>query len=149
MDTGKVIFFTGKLTPALCRLHPEKVFVFGDNLKRRGKAGQACIRDEMNSYGLATKVAPSMDASAFFNDDVPEHVWSIYESIDDLWELLDAGRDVVIPTDDNGLTTLGTGMSRLPQKAPRVAQTLQAEIDTLAFWFRESGPVNQIDGKIA
>lgn len=52
----------------LLRMYPEKIFVFGDNMKRYGKGGQAVIRDEPNAYGIATKRYPSMEDWAFFSD---------------------------------------------------------------------------------
>ena len=41
---------------------------FGDNTLRVGKAGQACIRDEPNSFGIATEVSPSTMADTYFKD---------------------------------------------------------------------------------
>ena len=55
-------------TEKLLRANPEKIYVFGDNMKRYGKRGQAVIRDEPNTYGIATKRYPSMDNWAFFSD---------------------------------------------------------------------------------
>lgn len=55
-------------TPELLRASPEKIFVFGDNMKRYGKGGQAVIRDEPNAFGVATKRHPSMYDWAFFSD---------------------------------------------------------------------------------
>ena len=55
-------------TERLLRESPHKIFVFGDNMKRYGKRGQAVIRYEPNSYGIATKRYPSMDNWAFFSD---------------------------------------------------------------------------------
>lgn len=52
----------------LLRDNPEKIYVFGDNMKRYGKRGQAVIRDEPNAYGIATKRYPSMEDWAFFSD---------------------------------------------------------------------------------
>ena len=55
-------------TPELLRQNPEKIYVFGDNMKRYGKGGQAVIRDEPNAFGIATKRYPSMEDWAFFSD---------------------------------------------------------------------------------
>ena len=52
------------------RAHPNTLFVFGDNDQRRGKAGQAVIRDEPNAIGFRTKKAPRTSAkSAYYTDD--------------------------------------------------------------------------------
>ena len=47
-----------KYTNALLKKNRNKLFVFGDNCLRKGKAGQAIIRDQPNSAGIATKVLP-------------------------------------------------------------------------------------------
>lgn len=58
---------------------PEKLFVFGDNLIRRGFGGQAKeMRGEPNAVGIPTKKLPLMTPNAFFTyEDMPiflEHV---------------------------------------------------------------------------
>lgn len=55
-------------TPELLRQNPDKIYVFGDNMKRYGRGGQAVIRDEPNAFGIATKRYPSMEDWAFFSD---------------------------------------------------------------------------------
>jgi len=39
--------------------HPEYIFVFGDNLDRKGKGGAAKLRDMPNSLGFITKRHPN------------------------------------------------------------------------------------------
>lgn len=46
--------------------HTDHVFVFGDNLLRRGYAGGAHLRDCENSYGFITKKYPSYSGCAFY-----------------------------------------------------------------------------------
>jgi hypothetical protein len=46
--------------------HQEYVFVFGDNLLRRGKRGAAVLRDLPNSYGFITKKYPNNKDNSFF-----------------------------------------------------------------------------------
>jgi hypothetical protein len=48
------------------RNNPNHIFVFGDNLLRRGKAGAAALRDEPNTYGFITKKYPSNRDDAFY-----------------------------------------------------------------------------------
>src|SRR6185437_11401462 len=55
-------------TPAMLAAEPNSLFVFGDNLQRRGRGGQAAIRDAANAVGLPTKRAPRWDEAAFFTD---------------------------------------------------------------------------------
>ena len=49
--------------------NPGHVFVFGDNLKRRGKGGAAILRDMENSYGFVTKIRPDNRDGSFFRPD--------------------------------------------------------------------------------
>ena len=46
--------------------HPKDIFVFGDNLLRKGTGGAAALRYNPNTYGFITKKAPSLDDSAYF-----------------------------------------------------------------------------------
>jgi hypothetical protein len=46
-------------TAELLVAHPHTLFVFGDNVQRYGKGGQAMIRDEPNALGVATPPSPS------------------------------------------------------------------------------------------
>ena len=45
------------------------VFVFGDNLSRKGKRGASMMRDEPNTYGFITKKFPSNYSSSFYGVD--------------------------------------------------------------------------------
>lgn len=102
----------------LCRQHPNKLFVFGDNIQRRGKGGQAIIRDEPNAFGIATKVAPLMSPPAFFQDDINNldaieaDILKIKIEYIKLWSTYTA---IVFP-----LNGIGTGLARLQETAPMV-----------------------------
>ena len=103
-------------SPEQCRKNSNKLYVYGDNLKRVGKGGQAAIRDSFNSYGIATKRLPTMDVNAFFSDQ-PDEARALYE---DIYNLLvtfrkfdDAFDTIVLPADG-----LGTGLSQMPVKSP-------------------------------
>ena len=67
-----MIKYTHLLSPEMCRLHKNSIFVFGDNLQGWGKGGQAIIRDEPNAYGIPTKREPNMLPKAFFGDKAEE-----------------------------------------------------------------------------
>ncbi|MGY5881801.1 MAG: hypothetical protein RTV31_16240 [Candidatus Thorarchaeota archaeon] len=49
------------------RTNPDCIFVFGDNLERKGKGGAATVRDEPNTYGFITKKQPLNVDSAFYH----------------------------------------------------------------------------------
>ena len=111
------ILVTSKIySPELVRANPNKLFVFGDNLERVGNGGQACIRGEANSIGIATKVSPSECFS--------EYSWMKYkEMIDkdlrDIERILSSAsfitgyKYVVFPE-----MFVGTGLASLPVLAP-------------------------------
>lgn len=107
MEVGTELVFSVDL----CRLFPEHVFVFGDNLLRRGKAGQAVIRDEPNAFGIPTKRYPAMRDGAFFSDQEDE-VDAVVQSLRDLW-VFAKGRKVLFP-----VKGLGTGMAKMKSKSP-------------------------------
>ncbi len=52
------LLYIKKYTRAYIRAHPDWLFVFGDNMMRRGFGGQAAeARGEPNAIGIATKRA--------------------------------------------------------------------------------------------
>ena len=102
--------------------NPEVFFVFGDNVERRGLKGQAAaMRGMPNALGICTKWRPSNDPAAFFSDDRWEEIQPILErDLEPVIKALKAHRIVVWPKDG-----IGTGLSRLPQKAPQVWEALE------------------------
>src|SRR5687767_8564095 len=56
--------------------NPSWVFVFGDNLIRKGYGGAARLRDHAQSYGFITKKYPDWNDSSFYT---PEEYESIFE----------------------------------------------------------------------
>jgi len=104
-------------TIQLLRQHPDKIFVFGDNMKRYGKGGQAIIRDEPNAFGIATKRYPSKDEWAYFNDKTDEKNCVR----DDLRALYRLGENGVIVFPFYGI---GTGLAKLETKSPEIWEYL-------------------------
>ena len=109
------------------RAEPDKVFVFADNLKRRGKGGQAIIRGEDNAFGIPTKNDSHMREDAFWSDDLYDtHVEIIDAAFDDLAAF--AGpKTVVFPKDG-----IGTGRAQLRQRAPRLLAYIDKKIEDFA-----------------
>lgn len=95
------------------------IYVFGDNTVRRGKKGQAIIRDCDNAYGIATKKLPEMSTQAFFTDNKLVENKKIIES--DIRNILDnyEGKLIVFPS-----SGLGTGLAQLNTMAPKTFQYL-------------------------
>jgi hypothetical protein len=115
--------------------HPERLYVFGDNLQRRGLGGQAAeCRGASNAVGIPTKRAPSMDDAAFFTDGDFERVKpEIDSALEQLAAHLAKGGEVVIPSDG-----IGTGLANLPRRAPRIWQYIDWNLSQL-----ERGPVKE------
>ncbi|MDE3023562.1 MAG: hypothetical protein KGI54_17215 [Pseudomonadota bacterium] len=118
------------ITREYVRQHPTVLFMFGDNMERIGLGGQAgAMRGEPNAVGVPTKWRPSMDESAFFtDDDIDKEV--VQNAIRDpflfakKW-LISTG-NVVIPEDG-----LGTGLSELPTRAPRILRAIEMHVHAL------------------
>lgn len=98
-------------TKELLRASPEKIFVFGDNMRRYGKRGQAMIRDEPNAYGIATKRYPSMDGWAFFSDKEDE-LDCVLNDLRGLYKLSQT-RTIVFP-----IAGIGTGLAQMEKRSP-------------------------------
>jgi len=110
--------------------NPDTYFIFGDNCVRKGRGGQAKVcRDKPNAVGVVTKWTPSHDEEAYFSDN-PETLEKILSLIDDdflkVVDLLDAGKNVVFPA-----AGIGTGISELPTRAPRVNRYILMWVDRL------------------
>jgi len=65
------------ITPQYLNENPNHIFVFGDNLLRVGKGGAAILRDEPNTYGFVTKIAPDNRASSFYT---PEEYQEVFDT---------------------------------------------------------------------
>jgi hypothetical protein len=101
----------------MARESPNSLFVFGDNMVRRGLGGQAAaLRGEPNAVGIPTKWFPTMEEKAYFVD---EDLWRVKPFIDvafdELAEHLSAGGEVVWPKDG-----VGSGLAELESRAPAI-----------------------------
>lgn len=115
------------LTVELLRSNPDRIYVFGDNLLRRGTAGQAAVRGEPNAFGIPTKRAPSMAPTAFFSDR-PDEVLAVLQALRELY-VLARTRTVVFPA-----AGLGTGLARMASSSPEAYQQMRS-ILSLHFGF--------------
>lgn len=103
------------------RANPDKFYVFGDNAVRIGMGGQAGeMRGEPNAIGVATKRAPSMSPGSFFSD-CEEDARTLAADMLIVNSALMTAKIVVVPRDG-----LGTGLSQLPTRAPRLYAGLYA-----------------------
>jgi hypothetical protein len=120
-----------RITREEVRNHPERVYIFGDNMEGRGFGGQAAaMRGEPNAIGVPTKWQPERTPRAYFTDDD----WcdgDVRHAIRQAFALIERaladGRDVVIPADG-----LGTGLAELPKRAPRIHRYIEDRIALLS-----------------
>jgi len=114
------------ITREYVRSNPDKLFLFGDNLERKGFGGQAAaMRGEPNAIGIPTKKSPSNTEAAFFNDDEFELNKA---AIDEAFAraqtaITEANQVIVIPADG-----LGTGRAQLDKRAPQTFAYLQQRL---------------------
>ena len=79
---GKVV--TGRLNDSRVRKElAGSIVLFGDNLLRRGKGGQAVIRDAPNAFGIPTKRSPGRREQDYFSDK-PDEIAAVKEALDRL-----------------------------------------------------------------
>jgi hypothetical protein len=134
----KIIAITEYFTPELCAKQSRCLFVFGDNIARRGKYGQACIRDNINSYGIPTKRLPSISAVAYFSDDqFEDNKLAIQTAMSGLLSYARSNfHTIAFPK-----AGLGTGLARLKEKAPQTWEFLCAELIERFGFDNEKGEI--------
>jgi len=125
--TGSVVF-TPWYTRADALANPTTLYVFGDNIGRRGRGGQAAeLRGLPNAVGIPTKWAPNMTSGAFFRDSDLAVVQSrIDKAFATLTRHVQQGGDVVWPE-----AGIGTGYAELPTRAPKIHAHICAQLSRL------------------
>lgn len=107
-----------------CRNNPGKIFLFGDNLQKRGFGGQAKeMRGEPNAIGIPTKKQPANSPQSFFIDNEFEQNC---RAISEAFALIPKGKTIVIPS-----AGLGTGLAKLNETAPKTFEFLQQKLKEL------------------
>lgn len=112
--------------------NPDILYIFGDNLQRMGYGGQAAeMRDEPNAFGIATKRSISHDyPNDYFFDNQRDAKGIIDNEFRrlNLFLLTDEGhyKAIVIPSDG-----IGTGLSRLPETAPKLLKYIDKKLKEL------------------
>lgn len=114
-----MIEYRKHITRDMVRDEREKLFVFGDNLQRRGLGGQAReMRGEINVIGIPTKRYPSMDEGAFF-DEMIVPFWSKICGAD-ITKLLCFNGVIVWPE-----AGIGTGRAQLKERCPTIWRAIE------------------------
>jgi hypothetical protein len=142
----RILYYCGWLTPELCRRHANKLFVFGDNLQRFGMGGQAIIRNEANSFGIATKRLPSMHEGSFFFEDKISDMEAVLGDLKALWNYLklDPHVQVVIPVTSAGEISLGLERAQLKERAPSIYATIVTHIQEMAAVYGGSEVLSEL-----
>ena len=106
-----------EITTQDCLLHPNKIFLFGDNLQGYGMAGQAIIRNQPNAIGIPTKVSPSMSSDSFFND--TDHYTYTRNLLISIWKMHLKGEVIVVPE-----FRFGFGLAKIDTYAPEISKLI-------------------------
>lgn len=125
-DERQRIEIREQITRVNVRAEKDKIFLFGDNLARRGFGGQAKeMRGEENAVGIPTKKAPSNNANSFFSD---KEFAANKQAIDEAFSKIPPDKTVVIPK-----AGLGTGLAQMQEKAPDTFAYLNEKLAELGF----------------
>lgn len=143
MEPPMPIIYDSYIPREALRASPLSFFVFGDNVARRGYGGQAAaMRGEPNAIGIATKWLPSNTPDAFFRDGDPSARIFLLAELNRLASIYRTGADIHVPA-----AGLGTGLSHLPETAPRLYALLyhffQALSDDPCPWPKPSAAAPQ------
>ena len=123
------IYFQKYIQRSDLKANPDTLYVFGDNMERRGYGGQAKeMRGEPNAVGIPTKVSPSMASSAFLTDDM-FHTWMSEAKPD--FDRITEHPKVIWPYDG-----IGSGRARLRTSAPKILTCIN---NFLSLELRERG----------
>lgn len=106
---------------------PDIVFVFGDNVVRQGRGGQAIIRGLPNTFGIPTKWYPDRFNTSMFTDKNPECYNIIMNHLKALeCEYLQRGITVAWP-----VAGIGTGLANWQRFAPMLLATTEHAVAQL------------------
>ena len=130
-------------TPELLKANPNKLFLFGDNNQRKGKGGQAIIRDEPNAIGISTKLIPSNTADAFMSDDqLADNKAVIDSDIKKAKEKAEKeSKTIVLPKGG-----FGTGLAALATKAPQTFAYLNKRLQEEFGFNNTTGELATLEG---
>ncbi|QGR53908.1 hypothetical protein [Moumouvirus maliensis] len=124
---SKILIFNGFWTEKDVLNFPRGLFVYGDNDAQFGKGGQAIIRDLSNTIGLSTKKYPTHDKNSYYTDkEYEQNIVKINKGIQNIITKSKKYDYVVLPRDG-----FGTGLSKLPEKAPKTFKYLCEQIEIL------------------
>ena len=136
MPTTKTLIETMDMfTEEIVKNNPNKLFVFGDNMLRYGKGGQAIIRDLPNTLGIVTKRAPRTDEFAYFSD-ADDEMDAMLQDIRKLYLInrCNVFTHIVFPTKG-----IGTGRAHMKSKSPMLYKMMKNKLETYFNYTFEDG----------
>jgi hypothetical protein len=141
-----VVLYKGWYSVALCHSCVNLTFVFGDNLLRFGKGGQAIIRDCPNAFGVPTKRKPAMTPGSFFTEGDESDLDAVLGRLQLIWNRLKDGDIIVIPVNESGEPSLGLERARLREKAPTIYAAIETHVREMcnAYGFVEAGTEEEL-----
>ena len=120
----EVIIFKGYWSISNVRAMPEYLFIYADNDIKRGRGGQAIIRDEPNTIGIPTKKLPNNYRDSFYSDDeYSDNCAKIDKAIKDIEDKMKKYKGIVIPA-----AGYGTGLAKLDKYAPKTLEYINLKI---------------------
>jgi hypothetical protein len=100
------------------------LFVYGDNDAKRGRGGQAIIRDLPNTIGIPTKKLPNNLPESFYTDlEYEKNKQKIDIAIQNILLQSEFYDGIILPKDG-----FGTGLARLDLLAPKTFKYLNEQI---------------------
>lgn len=126
-----LVIQTDWYTKAQVRSNPETIFVFGDNLARKGTGGQAkACRDEPNTIGIVTKWDEKRNPGSYMYDTtLTLHRGVISSGFYEVESALRDGKTVVFPADG-----VGTGLANLAQNAPQTLDFINRWVERIKLY---------------
>ena len=128
--------FEALFTLKLVRAHRDEIFVFGDNMEKWGKKGQAVIRAMPNAFGVPTKREPKTYEAAYFSDQEDE-IAALESSLRALYTL-SRTHTLVFPKGG-----LGTGLAEMETRSPRAWRRMNQILED------HFGVINGLASKLA
>jgi hypothetical protein len=115
------------ITESDCLNNPNSLYLFDDNVLRKGKEEQAQIRDCDNSFGIITKRFPSNYENSFLSD-CTKDAFLLKNDLINLIKILDSKQYSILVIPEDGL---GMGLAKLPEKAPVLFDYLTKTIEKI------------------
>lgn len=118
---NNISVYSGYWTVNTCINDPKSLYIFGDNDIKKGLGGQAIIRNCKNSIGIPTKKLPNNNSNSFYTDKEYENNCNkIIKAVDKIIIKAKNYDELTFPEDG-----FGTGLAKLPEKAPKTAKFLE------------------------